>query len=125
MQQLYEKDNLEDNLEDKGEDNLEDKGEDNLEIRLKDIRNLYKLIDKIEHNNKKNLLNYKMQTEIDFMIDRIEEYYYKYILKNKKVDKILNEADHIIYTSRKTMDKFLPYMLLYNMTEGNQYNQNI
>tara|TARA_B110000259_G_scaffold175468_1_gene210732 strand:- start:24 stop:401 length:378 start_codon:yes stop_codon:yes gene_type:complete len=125
MQQLYEKDNLEDNLEDKGEDNLEDKGEDNLEIRLKDIRNLYKLIDKIEHNNKKNLLKYKMQTEIDFMIDRIEEYYYKYILKNKKVDKILNEADHIIYTSRKTMDKFLPYMLLYNMTEGNQYNQNI
>ena len=117
MQQLYEKDNL--------EDNLEDKGEDNLEIRLKDIRNLYKLIDKIEHNNKKNLLKYKMQTEIDFMIDRIEEYYYKYILKNKKVDKILNEADHIIYTSRKTMDKFLPYMLLYNMTEGNQYNQNI
>jgi len=72
MQQLYEKDNLEDNLEDKGEDNLEDKGEDNLEIRLKDIRNLYKLIDKIEHNNKKNLLKYKMQTEIDFMIDRIE-----------------------------------------------------
>ena len=125
MQQLYEKDNLEDNLEDKGEDNLEDKGEDNLEIRLKGIRNLYKLIDKIEHNNKKNLLKYKMQTEIDFMIDRIEEYYYKYILKNKKVDKILNEADHIIYTSRKTMDKFLPYMLLYNMTEGNQYNQNI
>ena len=25
-----------------------------------------------------------MQTEIDFMLDRIEDYYYKYVLKNKK-----------------------------------------
>ena len=96
--------------------------DENLENRLEDIRNLYKLINNVKNKRKKFLLNYKLQTELDFMIDKIEEYYYLYVLKNKKEDKIKNEADKIIYKSRKTMDAFLPYILLYNITQNAQNN---
>lgn len=98
---------------------------ENLESRLNDIRNLFQIINNVKSDKKKFILKHKMQTEIDFMIDRIEEYYYKYVLKNKKEDKIKNETEKLIYKSRKTMDMFLPYILLYNMTEGNQDNHNI
>ncbi|MBG30896.1 MAG: hypothetical protein CMI31_12980 [Opitutae bacterium] len=97
---------------------------ENLESRLSDIRNLYQIINNVKNEKKKFLLKHKMQTEMDFMIDRIEEYYYKYVLKNKKEDKIKNETEKLIYKSRKTMDMFLPYILLYNITESNQVNQN-
>tara|TARA_B100000029_G_C16927828_1_gene723843 strand:+ start:115 stop:429 length:315 start_codon:yes stop_codon:yes gene_type:complete len=97
---------------------------ENLESRLNDIRNLYQIINNVKNEKKKFLLKHKMQTEMDFMIDRIEEYYYKYVLKNKKEDKIKNETEKLIYKSRKTMDMFLPYILLYNITESNQVNQN-
>ena len=93
---------------------------DNLESRLTDIRNLFTVINNVKNENKKFILKYKMQTEIDFMLDRIEDYYYKYVLKNKKEDKIKNETEKLIYKSRKTMDMFLPYMLLYNITENNE-----
>jgi hypothetical protein len=93
---------------------------DNLENRLSDIRNLFNIINNVKSDKKKFILKHKMQTEIDFMIDRIEEYYYKYVLKNKKEDKIKNEADKLIYKSRKTMDMFLPYILLYNMSNENE-----
>lgn len=93
---------------------------ENLEIKLNDIKKLFKLIENIKNDNKRFVLKHKMQTELDFMIDRIENYYYKYVLKNKKEDKIKNEADKLIYKSRKTMDVFLPYILLYNITERNE-----
>ena len=96
-------------------DNIE-----NLESRLNDIRNLFTVINNVKNENKKFILKHKMQTEIDFMLDRIEDYYYKYVLKNKKEDKIKNETEKLIYKSRKTMDMFLPYMLLYNITENNE-----
>jgi len=96
----------------------------NLESRLNEIRNLFQIINNVKNERKKNLLKHKMQTELDFTIDKIEEYYYKYILKNKKEDKIKNETEELIYKSRKTMDMFLPYILLYNMNEQNN-NQNI
>jgi len=69
---------------------------ENLENKLEDIRKLFKLIDNVKNNNKRYALKHKMQTELDFMIDRIEDYYYKYVLKNKKEDKIKNEADKLI-----------------------------
>ena len=97
---------------------------ENLESRLNDIRNLFQIINNVKNEKKKFILKHKMQTELDFMIDRIEEYYYKYVLKNKKEDKIKNETDKLIYKSRKTMDMFLPYILLYNINESNQVNQN-
>ena len=98
--------------------------DENLENRLNDIRNLYKIINNVKSGNKKFLLNHKLQTELDFLIDRIEEHYYCYVLKGKKEDKIKNETDKIIYNSRKTMNAFLPYILLYNITENQNQNEN-
>ena len=54
-----------------------------LENKIKNIRELYNLIDNIGNTNKRFILKNKFQTELDYMIDRIEESYYKYILKNK------------------------------------------
>ena len=91
---------------------------ENLENKLENIRKLFKLINNVKNDNKRFALKHKMQTELDFMIDRIEDYYYKYVLKNKSEKKIKTEADKMIYNSRKTMETFMPYILLYNITEN-------
>jgi|TARA_B110000259_G_scaffold39967_1_gene45657 hypothetical protein len=97
----------------------------NLDNKIDEIKNLYNIINKIDNNNKKILLKYRFQTELDFMIDKLEDYYYKYILKNKSEKKIQNETEKMIYSSRKTMETFMPYILLYNINEqyNNQVNQ--
>tara|TARA_B100000242_G_C42903686_1_gene419074 strand:+ start:36 stop:353 length:318 start_codon:yes stop_codon:yes gene_type:complete len=94
----------------------------NLEEKINSIKELYNIINNIKNEKKRFLLKYKFQTELDFMIDSLEDYYYKYILKNKSEKKILNETEKIIYTSKKTMETFMPYILLYNINE--QYNIN-
>ena len=93
----------------------------NLEEKINNIRELFELINKINNSTKKNLLKFKFQSELDFMIDRLEDYYYKYILKNKSEKKIKLEAEKMIYNSRKTMEAFMPYILMYNITEN--YNE--
>ena len=90
----------------------------NLENKLEDIRQLFNLISQLNNNKKKKLLQYKFQCELDFMIDRLEDYYYKFILKNKSEKNIQKEAEKVIYNSRKTMEAFMPYILLYNITEN-------
>ena len=94
----------------------------NLEEKINSIKELYNIINNIKNEKKRFLLKYKFQTELDFMIDSLEDYYYKYILKNKSEKKIQNETEKIIYTSKKTMETFMPYILLYNINE--QYNIN-
>ena len=88
-----------------------------LENKFENIRELYNLINNIGNDNKRFILKDKFQTEIDLMIDKIEDCYYKYILKNKNEKKIKEETERIIYNSRKTIDIFMPYILLYNITE--------
>ena len=89
-----------------------------LENKFKNIKQLYDLIDNIGNDNKRFILKNKFQNELDFMIDRIEDYYYRYVLKNKNEKKLKDETEKIIYNSRKTIDAFMPYILLYNITEN-------
>lgn len=95
-----------------------------LENKLNNIRELYEIINNISNDNKRFILKYKFQSELDFMIDRMEEYYYKYVLKNRNPKKIKTETEQMIYNSRKTIETFMPYILLYNITEqyGNEFN---
>ena len=97
-----------------------------LENKFENIRELYNLINNIGNDNKRFILKNKFQTEIDFMIDKIEDNYYRYILKNKNEKKIKDETEKIIYNSRKTIETFMPYILLYNITEqyGNKIERN-
>jgi hypothetical protein len=92
----------------------------NLDNKIDEIKKLYSIINQINNEKKRFLLKYKFQMELDFMIDKLEDYYYRYILKNKSEKKIQNETEKMIYTSKKTMETFMPYILLYNITE--QYN---
>jgi len=96
----------------------------NLDNKINEIIQLFTLINNLNNSKKKNLLLYKFQSELDFMIDKLEEYYYRYVLKNKSERNIQIEAEKMIYNSRKTMEAFMPYILLYNMTENNTNNIN-
>tara|TARA_Y100000389_G_scaffold19755_1_gene17078 strand:+ start:135 stop:467 length:333 start_codon:yes stop_codon:yes gene_type:complete len=96
----------------------------NLDEKLDTIRTLFNLIDNIKNDKKRFLLKYKFQTELDFAIDKLEIYYYKYVLKNKSKNKIENETEKMIYSSRKTIDAFMPYILLYNLTEQHNNTNN-
>ena len=50
------------------------------------------------------------------MIEKIENYYYNDILSERKDIDNLKENERILFNYKKTLDKFLPYMLLYNIT---------
>jgi hypothetical protein len=89
-----------------------------LDNKIENIKELYNLINNISNDNKRFILKNKFQNELDFMIDKIEDYYYKYILKNKNEKNIKKETEKIIYNSRKTIETFMPYILLYNITEN-------
>ena len=96
----------------------------NLDNKINEIIQLFNLINNLNHSKNKNSLLYKFQSELDFMIDRLEDYYYRYILKNKSERNIQIEAEKMIYNSRKTMEAFMPYILLYNITENYTNNPN-
>lgn len=93
-----------------------------LEEKFNEIKNLFKIVDNIENDKKRNLLKHKFRSEIDFSIDNIEDYYYRYVLKNKKEDKIIDETEKLIYNSKKVMSKFLPYILLYSINNNDNNN---
>jgi hypothetical protein len=93
-----------------------------LEEKFNEIKNLFKIVDNIENDKKRNLLKHKFRSEIDFSIDNIEDYYYRYVLKNKKEDKIIDETEKLIYNSKKVMSKFLPYILLYSINSNDNNN---
>ena len=95
----------------------------NLNKKIKEIIQIFNLINQLNNSKKKNLLLYKFQTELDFMIDRLEDNYYRYILKNKSEKNIQKESEKMIYNSRRTLEAFMPYILLYNISE-NYGNQN-
>tara|TARA_B110000259_G_scaffold180218_1_gene220666 strand:+ start:93 stop:419 length:327 start_codon:yes stop_codon:yes gene_type:complete len=90
----------------------------NLDTKINEIIELFGLINKLNNSKKKNILLYKFESELDFMIDRLEDYYYRYVLKNKSEKNIVIDAEKTIYNSKKTMEAFMPYILLYNITEN-------
>jgi len=68
------------------------------------------------------LLCKKMETELDQSIHRLEQLYYTYYIRNRKIDDIKNDTEKTIAMAHKTMQAFLPYMLLYNMHMGENAN---
>lgn len=84
--------------------------------KIEILNDLYQLISSIKDNNKKQKLEYAFNYEIDMMIDKVENYYYNNILLDNKNINNLKENERILFNYKKTLDKFLPYMLLYNIT---------
>lgn len=85
-----------------------------IDNKIDEIKNLYMLIQSVK-TKKREVLEKKLEMELDFFIDRIEDYYYKYVIKNKKIDKLKNDMERTIYNSKNMLDKFMPYMLLYSV----------
>jgi len=89
-----------------------------LNERLDEIKKVFGLLDG-KSDKRSILVRYKLQYELDMLIDSLEEIYYKYYLKNRPIDKLENETAQLIASSRQTMDAFLPYMIMYNTTNLN------
>jgi hypothetical protein len=58
---------------------------------------------------------WKFESELDACIDNMEDIYYNYFLKNKKQDALVNEMEESISVTKKTMNAFLPYMIMFNL----------
>jgi hypothetical protein len=92
------------------------------EDTINELSKLNLLINNISNDKKKKYLKYKIQIELDFAINRIEECYYKNVLKNKSPKNIIDKNDLLIYQSRQTIDRFLPQILLYNVLNNINYD---
>jgi hypothetical protein len=96
-----------------------------IEEKLQEIRHLFGLIENrisaAEPNNnvRVRLVHRKMNMELDYFMDRLEELYYKYVLKQKDITQLEESVEKQIFTSQTAIHKVLPYMMLISMMEDN------
>ena len=89
--------------------------------KLAHIINIYEFINKIEGDKKRRIMKMYMNCEMDQMINKVEEYYYKKVLKNRKTSRKMMEKQIEIYNMHKMIETFTPIMIAYQM----HYNMNI
>jgi hypothetical protein len=92
-----------------------------LNSKLDDIRTLYQLLQSHTSKNpryksrrKSTLVNFKFLAELDGVIDRLEELYYKYYIKNNPTKTLSTEIEEDIALSHK-MKALLPYAIALGM----------
>lgn len=87
------------------------------EDRLVALKEISDLFNGIRNIKTKEALTYKMNEEVDYVIDALETLYYDTIIRHKKwvVPKINKDRHDTIVKTRKTMQLFMPYMIAYNV----------
>jgi hypothetical protein len=98
--------------------------QNNIQNKLINLEKLYNIIIKLSNNDKKNTLLLSFNKELDYSIDSIEENYYQHILKNIKTDNKLNDFESEIINTRKVFEKFMPYILAYQLANNDNINNN-
>lgn len=85
--------------------------------RLVALKEIHDLFNGIRNVKTKEALTYKMNEEVDYVIDALETLYYDTIVRHKKwiVPKIHKERHDTIVKTKKTMQLFMPYMIAYNV----------
>jgi hypothetical protein len=83
----------------------------NINEKIAHIIELYELISNIKGNKTRNCVKQKFNQELDFMIERMEDHYYKNVLRHRKTMRHTTKTQQDIYSVRKTIDKMMPYML--------------
>ena len=91
-----------------------------IDSKIQEIVALFALLANIETRTismkrRQQVVMRKFNIELDFFIDRLEDIYYRYFIKNKSIKKLETDLERDIATTKNTMNMFLPYMLLYNM----------
>lgn len=95
-----------------------------LDDKINDIRSIYERISNISTDyprlrNKQEVIYQKFFHELDYCINRMEDIYYRQVLKNKDISKLKNELDRDIKLSRKVMDAVFPFIMMANMMQEN------
>ena len=85
-----------------------------------DLENINQLLTN-NQNNKKRRLHVKFQRDIYNLISKYEYMYYKYIIKNKKLNKISCENEKHIAIVQSAMKHFFPYILAHNISMMSNY----
>ena len=88
-----------------------------LENKLNNIREIFNAIDNIKNPEKKKLLIFKIIKDLDNLNNKFEYLYYKYYIKNKKINNLKNEYDKYISMSQNTINNFFPFMIYYNVLQ--------
>lgn len=86
-------------------------------IQLNDIQDLFM---DIKNENLKNSLLYKLSEDLETIINKYDTIYFK-AHNNRKykrnlITKTRNERHELIMNTHQTVNTFMPYILLYNLT---------
>lgn len=103
-----------------------------IDEKINNINNLVNLINKIDKLDIKKFLFFSLNKEIDYCTDHIEELYYQYVLKKNNATQQINQYENEIINTRKVFNKFMPFILAYQMNNldtdldnNNNINPNI
>ena len=86
-----------------------------IETAIEDIYKLHELYDSIENTDKKKVMNTMFLDNITKFTQKMEESYYKKIIKNRSVTQLKNSHALEIERTQNTMNAFLPFIVAYNM----------
>jgi hypothetical protein len=84
---------------------------EDLYFRLNQIKDAYGLV-ATKRGRKADLVRWKMDIEIDKLIDRLESLYYRYFLKKENVNRIENEIERNIVETRENIRNILPLLMM-------------
>lgn len=86
---------------------------------IENINNLKNLFDSIEDGDKKTVLNRMFMKNIEGFVNKMEEVYYKKIIRNKSITRLKTYQEIEIERTHKTMHQFLPFIVAYNLGQSN------
>ena len=91
--------------------------------KTKDIESIVDRIDDLHIDfprleKRQKVLMTRFIQEIEKCIDRMEDIYYRHVLRNKDISKIKAETDRGIYVTRKMMDTLFPYVIMSDLLMG-------
>ena len=87
---------------------------------IEDLENINQLLTN-NQNNKKRRLHAKFQRDIANLISKYEYMYYKYVIKNKKLNKMSCENEKHIAIVQSALKTFFPYILAHNINMMSNY----
>ena len=91
---------------------------EDLYCRLNQIKDAYGLV-ATKKGKKADLVRWKMDIEIEKLIDRLESLYYRYYLKKEDTSRLENEIERDILRTRENIRNILPLLMMM------QYNNEV
>ena len=90
--------------------------------KFTEIRDIHDLFNQVENRKIRDTLIYKLESGLDELIHDLDKFYYDITISKKKnlIHNANNEKHVSVMNTMRTLNAFMPYMLVLNMMQSQQ-----